>query len=302
MEKKESPIWVALIAVAIVVGALFLIKPSKTAGVMSDKFAFTPKTGEMLPVSVPLTDQDGKNVVFGDYLKEGRPVMFLPIFYKCNGVCYTELESLTKMLVKESTVSTKKTADSVVPGRDFDLVVVSVHPKETYELAGAQKAKMMEVFRMGFEKLTPEQQSQLETTLQKGLHFTVGEPDKVKKLTDAIGFQFTYDEAKDWVNHPAAAAYISTGGRIMGYNTGPSFATKTVRTSVASAQAGRTEPNGDVFLLGCFKMAAASKSTKIIVTILNIFAVVTVGAIGAAIYYWNKRFPSDTLSTGGPTA
>jgi protein SCO1 len=302
MEPKTSPIWVALIAVAIVVGAVLLIRPSSTPGVMSKQFAFNPRQGEYLPGNVPLVDEKGKNVVFGDYLKSGRPVMFLPIFYKCNGVCYTELESLVKMLVKESTVSTKKTADSVVPGRDFDLVVVSIHPKETFELGNAKKAEMMSIFRLGFEKLKPEDQEQLNATLDQGMHFTVGKPEDVRKLTDAMGFMYTYDEKRDWVNHPAAAAFVSTTGKITGYNTGPSFATKTVRVAVADASSGKIEPAGDVFLLGCFKMESASKSTRIIVSMLNFGAVFTVIGIAFAIYRWNKLFPSDTLSSGGPTA
>lgn len=302
MKEKGSPIWVVYAAIAIVVGAILLTRPAKTPGVMANQFDFKPKIGEELPVGTPLVDENGKNVVFADYLKNGRPVVLLPIFYKCNGVCYTELESLTKMLVKESTVSTKKTADSVVPGRDFDLVVVSVHPKETPDLANAKKAQMMEVFRLGWEKLTEEERNELEKTLQGGMHFTVGKPEDVKKLTDAMGFYFTYNEKKDWVNHPAAAAFVSTGGKIMGYNTGPTFATKTMRVGVQDAAAGKVSPKGDVFLLGCFKMEAASKSTRTIVGILNGAAVVTVIVLAFCIFRWNKMFPSNTLSSGGPEA
>jgi protein SCO1 len=134
------------------------------------------------------------------------------------------------------------------------------------------------------------------------MHFTVGKPEDVRKLTDAMGFTYTYDEKRDWVNHPAAAAYVSTGGKIIGYNTGSTFATKTVRASIAAAAKGEAEPKGDVVLLGCYKMVAASKSTKIIVSIVNYAAVFTVIAIAFAIYRWNRKYPSDTLSTGGPTA
>jgi protein SCO1 len=302
MERKEAPIWIVFIALALVIGAVLLIRPAQTPGVMSSSFDFKPKNGEMLPVETQLVDEKGNQKTLGEYLRNGRPVLLLPIFYSCSGVCYTELESLVKMLVKESTVSTKKTADSVVPGRDFELVVISVHPKETFELGAAKKAEMMGVFRLGFEKLEPAQQEALEASLDKGIHFTVGKPQDIRKLTDAMGFYYTYDEKKNWVNHPAAAAYVSASGRIMGYNTGPSFASKTIRSAIASAASGKVEPTGDVFLLGCFKMASASKSTKIIVTMVNITCVLMVMGLSLAIYRWNKRFPSDTLSSGGPTA
>ncbi len=298
MKKKSSPIWIPITILAIVVAMLVLIRPNKSNGVHSNQFDFKPQLGAQMPVDAKLTETDGKTHLFGEYFHSGRPVLFLPIFYKCTGACYVETESLMKMLMVETALSTKRTVDSVVPGRDFDLVVMSIHPKETIELAKVKKIELMTQFQEAWTKQTPEMQVQLNAYLDQGIHFTVATPEEAHKLTDVMGFYYQYDEQKDWVNHPAAAAFIATSGKIVAYNTGPNFQTKTVRNNIHEALKGAVQPLGDVFLLGCFKMEASSPRTRSIVQILNISGIITLLCVSGAIWRWNKHFPSNTLSTG----
>jgi protein SCO1 len=298
-QEKTGPVWIALVAIAIVIGSVLLIKPIKTAGIFANKFALKPQIGRFMPLDVKLTDSDGQDKQFGEYLRSNRPVMVLPIFYNCNGVCASELDSVTKMLTKEVAVSTKKTSDAVVPGRDFDIVIVSVHPKETVQLASAKKAEIMNVFQDGLKYFPPSQEEELIATLKKGIHFTVGKPDEVLRLTEAMGFYYTYNEKNDWVDHPAAAAYVSTSGLIIGYNTGSNFATKMVRASVTDAKSGKQEPLGDPILLGCFRMQQTSPTTRAIVQIINIGCVLTVFTIGIFIWRWNRSHPSNSILKGG---
>ena len=299
MRKKSSPIWIPISIFAIVIASYVLIRPIQSNGVLSKSFDFKPQLGAQMPVDAVLTESDGKTHLFGEYFRTGRPVLFLPIFYKCNGVCYAETESLMKMLMVETALSVnKKSVDSVVPGRDFDLVVMSIHPKETAELAAAKKVELMDEFHKAWSKHTPEMQQELGKDLDRGVHFTVATPKEAQKLTDVMGFYYQYDEQKDWVNHPAAAAFIATSGKIVAYNTGSNFQTKTVRNNVHEAFKGAVQPLGDVFLLGCFKMEASSPRTRSIVQILNLSGVATLFGICFAIWRWNKHFPSNTLSTG----
>ena len=298
MERKSSPIWIPLSILAIVIGLLVLIRPIKSNGVFSKAFDFKPQLGAQMPVDAKLTESDGKSHLFGEYFRAGRPVLFLPIFYKCNGVCYAETESLMKLLMVETALSTKRSVDSVIPGRDFDLVVMSIHPKETFELAAAKRVELMTEFQAAWTKQTPEMQQKLNAYLDRGIHYTVTTPEEAHKLTDVMGFYYQYDERKDWVNHPAVAAFIATSGKIVAYNTGSNFQTKTVRNNIHEAYKGAVQPLGDVFLLGCFKMEASSPRTRSIVQILNWSAIATMLCVSFAIWRWNKHFPSNTLSTG----
>ena len=299
--RGASAIWIPLLAVAIVVFFVAITRP-RGRGVFADSFNLKPAIGAQMPLATKLTNEKGDTKTLGEYLQVGRPVMLLPIFYKCNGVCFAELDSLTKMLIKEVAVSTKKTVDSVVPGRDFDLVVVSIHPKETVELANAKKAEIMGIMMEGWKKLTPEQRDEAYNTVDKGIHFTIGDPAEVRELTATMGFEYSYDEKRDWVNHPAAAVFLAGSGKIIGYNTGDKFATVTVRAGVRDAAKGVVEPLGDVFLLGCFKMEASSPRTRTIIQVLNTSAVLTVLILGISMFRMFKKYPSNTLPSGGPTA
>ena len=298
MNRKSSPIWIPLSILAIVIGCLVLIRPIKNNGVFSKSFDFKPQLGAQMPVGAKLTESDGTTHLFGEYFHAARPVIFLPIFYKCNGVCYAETESLMKMLMVETALSTKRSVDSVVPGRDFDLVVMSIHPKETADLAAAKRVELMTEFQEAWKKQTPEMQDQLNKYLDRGIHYTVATPEEARKLTDVMGFYYQYDEQKDWVNHPAVAAFIATSGKIVAYNTGSNFQTKTVRNNIHEAAKGTVQPLGDVFLLGCFKMEASSPRTRSIVQILNLSAIATLLCVSVLIWRWNKYFPSNTLSQG----
>ncbi|MEI8283145.1 MAG: hypothetical protein WCG75_12120 [Armatimonadota bacterium] len=299
MKSKTSPIWIPISILAIVIGSLVLIRPIKSNGVLSNSFDLKPQLGAQMPVGAKLTESDGKEHLFGEYFRSGRPVIFLPIFYNCNGVCYAETESLMKMLMVETALSVnKKSVDSVVPGRDFDLVVMSIHPKETVELAASKRVELMDEFHKAWTKHTPEMQQKLGLYLDQGVHFTVATPEEAHKLTDVMGFYYQFDEKKNWVNHPAAAAFIATSGKIVAYNTGSNFQTKTVRNNIREAYKGAVQPLGDVFLLGCFKMEASSPRTRMIVQILNLAGIATLLCVSFAIWRWNKHFPSNTLSSG----
>ncbi len=300
MSNKTAPIWIPLAVLAVVVGALVTIRSSKSNGIWSQKYDLKPQLGAQLPVDAQLTESDGSTHMFGEYFRSGRPVMLLPIFYGCNGVCYTETEALIKTLLVETALSTKKSVDSVVPGRDFDLVVVSIHPKETPALANAKRTEFLDAFHAAWNNQTPQRQQELGAYLDKGVHFTVGKPAEVQKLTDAMGFYYSFDEKRNWVNHPAAAAFLAPSAKIVAYNTGSEFQTKNLRNNVHEATKGKVQPIGDVFLLGCFRMEAASPRTRSIVFILNSCVIATfLGAI-FMIWRYNKSYPSNTLFSGSP--
>lgn len=297
MKRKSSAIWIPLSILTIVIGSLVLIRPVKSNGVFSKTFDLKPQIGGQMPVDAQVTESDGKTRMFGEYFRAGRPVIFLPIFYKCTAACAAETASLMKTLMVETALSTKKSVDSVVPGRDFDLVVMSIHPKETVELARVKRIELMDEFYKAWTNQTPEMREKLGVYLEQGIHYTVATPENALKLTEAMGFYYHYDEKRDWVDHPAAAAFLATSGKIIAYNTGSNFQTKTVRNNVREALKGAVQPLGDVFLLGCLKMDTSNPRTRSIVQILNLSALATLACVSLLIWRWNKRFPSNTLSS-----
>jgi protein SCO1 len=83
------------------------------------------KLGAQIPLDLEFKDEDGKDVKLRDFFGK-KPIALMLIFYKCGGTCLTELQEATKSF------RALKTYDI---GREFDVLTVSIHPKEEPWLA-----------------------------------------------------------------------------------------------------------------------------------------------------------------------
>ena len=87
----------------------------------------------MLPLDVEFTDEHGRAVRIGDYFGK-RPVVLAFVYYGCPMLCLQSLSSLAATLgvLSEN------------PGEDFEVVSVSIDPRETPALALEKKAHYVE--------------------------------------------------------------------------------------------------------------------------------------------------------------
>ena len=79
-----------------------------------------------LPLSLTFTDDDGKQVPLANYFGR-KPAILALVYYQCPMLCSEELNGLTGAL---------QMVDEV-PGKDFNVVVVSIDPSEGTDLAAA---------------------------------------------------------------------------------------------------------------------------------------------------------------------
>jgi protein SCO1 len=290
--KQGKPIGVVIAALVIFLLSLLMLKPGAK---VNPKMDFQSKAGESVPMDAELTDETGKVVKLGDYYASGRPVMILPIFYGCGAVCRAELNSLTKIIAVEVGVSTRKTIDSVYPGRDFEVVVLSLHPEEDSKDAAKKKKEFFININDPLRTVDAALLPKLVESVGNAMHFTVGKPDQVKRITDAIGVNYTFDKEKNWVNHPGIAAYTSKTGTVTGYNTGDTFASKMVRNSIANATLGQLDMQTEVKLLGCIQITSTSPAARYLVTIVNVCASLFVLGLIWMIYRLVKSEPKHDV-------
>jgi len=81
-----------------------------------------------LPLALAFTDDHGQQVQLGSYFGK-RPAILALVYYQCPMLCSEELNGLTGALQMVS----------FVPGKDFDVIVVSIDPSEGTDLAAAKK-------------------------------------------------------------------------------------------------------------------------------------------------------------------
>lgn len=273
------------------------------------KLDLKPSLGSMVPMDAKLVNEKGEEVAFGSMFEKKRPVLLMPIFFACNGVCEQELHGLIKMLTKETSLLDDKRfvrdnegLQRVIPGRDFDIAVVSIHPKETSDLARAERAKIMQVFNMGWRKLSDEDRNKAAAVVDGGWKFFTGKPEEVKKITDAIGFKYTFDEKLNWVFHPSAVAFLTPEGKVSSYITGYEYPTLIVRKNINRAAANEVGPRGETYLLGCIMLDPTSgKYTVVVDRVVKIAGVLTVFAIAGFIFIMNKN-DKNKMPRGGAAA
>jgi protein SCO1 len=74
---------------------------------------------QQLPLSLTFTDDAGKQVQLASYFGK-KPAILALVYYQCPMLCSEELNGLTGALQMVS----------FVPGKDFDVIVVSIDPSE----------------------------------------------------------------------------------------------------------------------------------------------------------------------------
>jgi protein SCO1/2 len=127
---------------------------------------------------------------------------------------------------------------ALTPGEDFEVVVVSIDPRETTAQAAAAKARALD--RYG----RPETAA--------GWHFTTASPAAVEALTAAAGFRYRYDAERDEFAHAAGLLVLTPEGTIARYLFGLEFPPRDLRLALVEAGQGRIGSVVDQVLLYCF--------------------------------------------------
>lgn len=246
---------------ALMLSALFLLSASAQKKSAPEGERFDPeraqievgidqRLGESLPLDLVFTDQHGRDVRLGDVFGE-RPVILALVYYECRTLC-TEVLNGTARLLR---------AMSLVPGRDFELVCVSIDPGETPRIAAEAKARRM-IDVEGSEA---------------GCHFLVGDEPAIEALAAAVGFRYVYYPETGEYAHGSAICVATPKGRLSHYFYGIEYTPKDVRLALVEASQGRIGSLVDAFLLLCFHYdPTTGKYGLAIVSALRIAGVATV--------------------------
>lgn len=202
------------------------VPSSQMPGILS-KVSFEQRLNERLPLDVTLKDEDGRAVRLGRYFG-ARPVVLAFAYYECPMLCTQILNGLTTAL----TVLTETV------GREFDVVVLSFDSRETPVLAaGKKKAHLDRYQRPGSEG---------------GWHFLTGDEASIRKVTDAAGFYYQWDERTQQFAHASGIIVVTPDGRLARYFFGIEYAPRDLKFALIESSAGRIGNAIDKLLLYCY--------------------------------------------------
>lgn len=220
----------------------------------------TEHLGDRIPLDVPFKDEDGKQVTLADYFSGERPVVLTLNYYTCPMLCTLQFKGMANAF-EDITLG---------PGEDFEIVTVSIDPRETPRVAKLRKQKFFE--EHGRTEIAP------------AWHFLTGREENIRRLADAVGFSYRYDESANQYIHTAALYVLTPDGLIARYLYGVTYVPKTLRLSLIEAAEGNIGSSLDQILLFCFHYdASKGKYAPAAMNIMRAGGLLTVIILGAVL-------------------
>src|SRR5687768_556048 len=226
---------------------------------------FDQNLNHMLPLDVELVDEHGRAVKIGDYFGR-RPVVLSFVYYGCPMLCLQSLSSLAATLG----------VLSQNPGDDFEVVSVSIDPRESSTLALEKKAHYVE--RSG------------KPSIAQGWHFLTGTEANIRRLTNAAGFRYAWDERAQQYSHPAGIVVATAQGKVSRYLFGIDYGPRDLRLAILDASEGKISSPLKKALLYCYHYdLATGRYSLAIMRVVQLAGAATVFSLGMMIFVWTRR-------------
>ena len=188
----------------------------------------TEHPGARVPLDLEFAAEDGRPLRLSQVISGSKPVILTLNYYRCPMLCGLLLSGLLDGLKQLPWT----------PGKEFEIVTVSIDPLETPKLAMLKKESYLTDYgRPG---------------AAGGWHFLTGKDATIKALTGAVGFGYRYDEERQQYAHPAGIFLLTPDGRVARVLYGVVFEPKTLKLGLTEAGEGKIGSTTDQALLFCY--------------------------------------------------
>lgn len=223
--------------------------------------------GSQLPLDLPFVTDGGEAIKLHEVIKGQRPVLLTLNYADCPMLCNLQLDGLVDGLRQVN----------LVPGKDFDLVTISIDPKEPQARTRAFKDKYVALYDR------PE--------VEQNWHFLTGSPQSISRVADVTGFRYTYVKSQKEYAHTAAFMLLSPEGVITRYMYGVMFSPRDLRLALVEAAEGKTGSTLDKILLYCFHYdAATGRYAPMAQNIMRLGGLLTMVALGLFLaIFWRRE-------------
>lgn len=210
--------------------ATSVLKISDADSIMEDKI------GTVVDNTLKFTDERDRPLQLKQFFPGDRPVLLQLGYFGCPGLCGEVMNGMVDALNQVG----------LEPGRDYEILSISIDPRETPQLAKDKKdAYLVKLTKVGG---------------QDGWHFAVGEQSQIKALTDQVGFRYYWAEHENRFDHPAALTFLSPQGRITRVIQGTSYEPRDVELALKEASEGKLGTFWDSIVLSCLTYDASKRS------------------------------------------
>jgi len=230
------------------------------------------RLNEQAPLDAVFKDEQGRDVRLGDFFK-GKPVVLSLVYYSCPMLCNQVLNGM---------LSSFRQINFNI-GEQYEVVTVSFDAHETPALAVQKKQTYIKAYnRAGADA---------------GWHFLTGDDANIKRLADAVGFHFKWDEQTNQFAHASGIMLLTPGGKLARYFYGIEYPSRDMRLGLVEASESKIGTPVDVLMLYCYHYdPATGKYGAVVMNIMKVAGVITVGLIVGMLLVLRRRWPHAALT------
>lgn len=231
--------------------------------------AVTQHLNQQLPLNAEFVDDTGATVKLGDYFGT-KPALLSLVYFNCTMLCSEELDGVTSSLEMVK----------LNPGKDFNVLVVSIDPDDTPELAAKKKA--FYVKRYG----RPETAA--------GWHFLTGKKPAIDAVTGAVGFGYVKVAGPDGTlsqfAHASSLEVVTTSGQVAQYYMGVEYSPKDVLLGLIEASGNKIGSPVANILTYCYHYdPQTNKHSLIVARVVQMGGMVTMAGLGGFMFLMFRR-------------
>lgn len=231
-----------------------------------DQVGLDQRLNQQVPLNLTFNDETGQAVQLQQYFG-AKPVILIMVYYQCPMLCTQVLTGFTGAM------------NGIVRfniGREFDVVTVSIDPRDTsQDAAKAKKTYIQRYRRSGAEQ---------------GWHFLTGKKDQIDALAQAVGFRYAWDPQIQQYAHASGIMLLTPDGRVSQYYYGIEYAPRDIQLGLIEASKGKIGNVVDQVLLYCYHYdPRQGKYGAAIFNVLRLSALATVLMVGGFMVIMFRR-------------
>lgn len=223
--------------------------------------------GEAIPQDLAFRNADGETVQLREYFDGDTPVVLNLVYHDCPMLCGLMLDGITNTMHKLSWT----------PGEEYTVLTVSFNPRESPEMARAQRETYLK--RFGREGAA------------RGWHWLTGSEASIEALTQAVGFNFRWMPDENEYAHPTALIFLTGEGTVSRYIYGMELPKGDFRKALVEASNGSVGNPVDQIAMYCFQFDPDKNTyTADAFNLMKLASGLMVLVLGAALFiFWRRE-------------
>lgn len=231
-----------------------------------DQVGLDQRLNQQVPLNLTFNDETGQAVQLQQYFGT-KPVILIMVYYQCPMLCTQVLNGFAGAM------------NGIVRfniGREFNVVTVSIDPRDTPQDAAEAKKKYLARYRR--------------PGAEQGWHFLTGKKDQIDALAQAVGFRYAWDPEIKQYAHASGLMLLTPDGRVAQYYYGIEYVPRDIQLGLIEASKGKIGNVVDEVILYCYHYdPTKGRYGAVIFNVLRLTALATVMVLGGFMIIMFRR-------------